>query len=116
MTLVVLAPHVTPTAFQGFNSSSTSIVLSWDPIPPWQVAGILRNFHITYRALSNADNTTYNITLPITDLTLEITNLQKYTNYSFDIKGATKFIGAATEPIIVTTDEDGASRLFLLLY
>ena len=116
MTLVVLAPQVTPTAFQGFNSSSTSIVLSWDPIPRWQVAGILRNFHITYRALSNADNTTYNITLPITDLTLEITNLQKYTNYSFDIKGATKFIGAATEPIIVTTDEDGASRLFLLLY
>lgn len=115
MTLAFLAPQVTPTTFQGINSSSTSIVLNWDPIPQWQVAGILRNFHITYRSLSNVDNTTYNITLPITDLTLEITNLQKYTNYSFQIKGATKFIGAATEPIIVTTDEDGASRLFLLL-
>ena len=115
MTLVFLAPQVTPRAFQGFNSSSTSIVLSWDPIPKGQVAGILRNFHITYRQLGTADNTTYNITLPITELTFEITNLQKYTNYSFDIKGATKFIGAATEPIIVTTDEDGTSRLFLLL-
>ena len=116
MTFVVLAPQVTPMAFQGFNSSSTSIVLSWDPIPPEQVAGILRNFHITYRPLDTADNTTYNITLPITELTFEITNLRKYTNYSFDIKGATKFIGAATEPIIVTTDQDGTSRLFLLLH
>ena len=110
-----LAPRVTPRAFQGFNSSSTSILLSWDPIPQEQVAGILRNFHMTYRPLGTADNTTYNITLPISELTLEITNLQKYTNYSFDIKGATKFIGAATEPIIITTDEDGTSRLCLLL-
>jgi len=111
LTLMFLAPQVAPRTFQGFNSSSTSIVLSWDPIPEWQVAGILRNFHITYRQLDTADNTTYNITLPITSLTLEITNLQKYTNYSFHIKGVTKFVGAATE-IIVTTDEDGTCSIF----
>lgn len=87
-------------------------MLSWDPIPQGQVAGILRNFHIAYRPLDTADNNTYNITLPITNLTLEITNLQKYTNYSIDIKGATKFIGAATETIIVTTGEDGTPGLF----
>ena len=116
MTLVVLAPQVTPTAFQGFNSSSTSIVLSWDPIPLWQVAGILRNFHITYRALSNADNTTYNITVPITNLTVEITNLRKYTNYSFDISDVTKLFGAATEPIMITTGEDSTLHVLLLLW
>ena len=88
LTLVFSAPQVAPRTFQGFNSSSTSIVLSWDPIPQGQVAGILRNFHISYRPLDTADNTTYNITLPITNLTLEITNLQKYTNYKI-VKGKT---------------------------
>ncbi|KAJ7374215.1 hypothetical protein OS493_007289 [Desmophyllum pertusum] len=79
------APQVSPATFEGINSSSTSI-------------------------LNTADNTTYNITVPITNLTLELNNLRKYTNYSLEIKGVTKFIGAATKPIIVTTDEDIPSR------
>ena len=91
-------------------------MLSWDPIPEWQVAGILRSFHITYRQLDTADNTTYNITVPITNLTVEIANLQEYTNYSLEIKGVTKFVGAATEPIIVTTDEDSTSDILFHCY
>ncbi|XP_078352309.1 uncharacterized protein LOC144637005 [Oculina patagonica] len=104
------APQVAPATFYGINSSSTSIVLNWDPIPEEQVAGILRSFYITYRQLDTADNTTYNITIPITNVTVEITNLRKYTNYSLEIKGVTKFFGAATEPIIITTDEDIPSK------
>ena len=105
--LVSLAPKVSPGKFQGLNASSTSIALSWDPIPPSQVAGVLRYFHITYRQLNTDDNTTHNITVPITNLSLMITNLRKYTNYSLEIKGATKFPGINSQPIIVSTDEDG---------
>ena len=97
--------------FQGINSGSTSILLRWDPIPQDLVAGVLKCFYITYRQLDTADNTTYNITVPITNVTVEITNLRKYTNYSFDIKEVAKLLGASTEPIIITTGEDSKSLL-----
>ena len=109
------APQAPPSSFQGINSGSTSILLRWDPIPQDLVTGVQNCFYITYRQLDTADNTTYNITVPITSVTVEITNLRKYTNYSFDIKDVTKFIGAATQPIIITTGEDGTSYLFSFL-
>lgn len=106
------AHQAPPSSFQGINSGSTSILLRWDPIPQDLVTGVQNCFYITYRQLDTADNTTYNITVPITSVTVEITNLRKYTNYIFDIKGVAKFIGTATQPIIITTDEDGTSYLF----
>ncbi|KAK2561069.1 Receptor-type tyrosine-protein phosphatase S [Acropora cervicornis] len=99
-------PGLPPSKFHGVNSSSTSIFLSWDAIPPSQVAGILTSFYISYRQINTNDNTTYEIAVPITNLTYEITNLRKYTNYSLEIKGATKFPGINTQPIIISTDED----------
>ena len=90
-------------------------MLRWDPIPKDLVAGILKYFYITYRQLDTADNTTYNITVPITNVTVEITNLRKYTNYSFDIKDVTKLVGAEMEPIMITTGEDSTLH-FLLLF
>ena len=107
------ASQVPPGSFQGINSGSTSILLRWDPIPQDLVAGVLKRFYITYRQLDTADNTTYNITVPITNVTVEITNLRKYTNYSFDIEEVTKFVGAATEPIVITTGEDSTSHFLL---
>ena len=104
-----------PSSFQGINSGSTSILLRWDPIPQDLVAGVRKSFYITYHQLDSADNTTYNITVPITNVTTEITNLRKYTNYSFDIKEVTKLFGAAAEPIIITTGEDGTSHFILFL-
>ena len=104
-----------PSSFQGINSGSTSILLRWDPIPQDLVTGVLKCFHITYRQLNTADNTTYNITVPITNVKTEIINLKKYTNYSFDIKEVTKLVGAATEPIMITTGEDSTLH-FLLLF
>lgn len=76
------------------------------------MAGVLTNFYITYRQLNTADNTTHILAVPITNLSFELTNLRKYTNYSMQVKGATKFIGKPTEPIIITTDED-SKKLFL---
>lgn len=105
-----------PSSFQGINSGSTSILLRWDPIPQDLVAGVLKYFYVTYRQLDAADNTTYNITVPITNLTVEITNLRKYTNYSFDISDVTKLFGAATEPIMITTGEDSTLHVLLLLW
>ena len=109
------APQAPPSPFQGINSGSTSILLRWDPIPQDLVTGVLKYFYITYSQLDTADNTTYNITVPISNVTVEITNLRKYTNYSFDIKDVTELIGAAMEPIIITTGEDSTSHFLLFL-
>lgn len=109
------APRVAPTTFQGINSSSTSISLQWSNISAMDVAGVLRNFHIAYRELDTADNTTHTVTVPLANLTFELTDLRKYTNYSIEIMGVTKFVGIGTEPIIVSTDEDSKFKLFLLI-
>ena len=78
------------------------------------MAGVLTNFYIIYRQLNTADSTTHTLAVPITNLSFELTNLRKHTNYSLQVKGATKFIGIPTEPIIITTDED--SKKLLLLF
>ena len=107
-----LAPQVTPSKFKGFNSSATSIKLRWEPIPPGQVAGVLRQFYITYRQLNTTDNTLRTIAVPITNLSFELTSLRKYTTYRLEIKAATKFPGMPTAPIDITTDEDSESICF----
>ena len=60
--------------------------------------------------------TVRNHTVPIPGNTsLEVTGLERYTNYSIQVAGYTvKGVGIFSEPIIVITDEDGklVSTLF----
>lgn len=93
----------------GLNSSSTSIYLQWSAIPPELVAGVLREYIIVYDELNdrNESVTTHLLRLPVDQLSVNVTGLSKYTNYSFVLQGMSKFFGVRSPPIVVITDEDG---------
>ena len=103
------APQVYPWNVTGHNSSSTSIYLQWSAIPPELVAGVLREYRIVYDELNyrNESVKTHLLRLPIDQLSVNLTDLEKYTNYSFELQGISKFFGVSSPPIVIITDQDG---------
>ena len=103
------APQVYPWNVTGYNASSTSIYLQWSPIPPELVAGVLREYRIVYDELNDRNESVkrHLVKLPIDQLSANLTDLSKYTNYSFELQGISKFFGVRSPPIVVITDQDG---------
>ena len=103
------APQVYPWNVTGSNSSSTSIYLNWTAIPPELVAGVLTEYRVVYDELNDSKETvkTHILRLTIDQLSVNLTGLSKYTNYSFEVQGISKFFGVQSPPIVVITDQDG---------
>ena len=118
-------PSKPPQDIELQNSSSTSILVQWEPIPKDFVHGILLGIKIFYRSALRDNSIVFssrrarraieedwseytNITLPPNALSYEMTDLKKFTNYSVVILGFTsKGDGNVSHQFIVSTDEDG---------
>lgn len=100
----------------GLNSSSTSIYLQWSAIPPELVAGVLREYRIVSDELNDRNEAvrTHVLRLPVDQLSVNLTDLAKYTNYSFVLQGISKFFGVQSPPIVVITDQDGKAYMRVL--
>lgn len=92
-----------------FNTSSTSITMTWQPIPPENVGGILRGYKILWEEINyqgvvilqnqtRLDNVSYT--------SLSFYGLTKYQEYRFRIQAFTKFLGVISSPVSTLTDED----------
>ena len=90
---------------QGHNTSSTSIWVNWDTVPLVDQNGIILTYTVTYTAFPGGILRTAIVRAPTTHVTL--TSLEEYTDYSISVFASTvKGDGNASDPIIVTTDED----------
>ena len=79
--------------------------MDWDTVPVADQNGIILTYTVTYTALSGGIPWTAVVSAPITNVTLR--GLEEYTNYSILVFASTvKGDGNASDPIIVTTDED----------
>ena len=109
-----VAPQVFPWNVTGHNSSSTSIYLQWSAIPAELVAGVLREYRIAYYELNDRNESVkrYLLRLPVHQLSVNLTDLEKYTNYSFELQGISKFFGVSSPPIVIITDQDGKAVLY----
>ena len=103
------APQVYPWNVTGHNSSSTSIYLQWSAIAPELVAGVLREYRISYDELNDRNESVkrHLLTLPVDHLSVNLTDLEKYTKYSLKLQGISKFFGVSSPPIVIITDQDG---------
>ena len=100
-----LEPNAPPVNVQGHNKSSTSIWVDWDTVPVANQNGIILSYTVTYTALPSGIPRTAVVSAPTTHITLK--SLEVYTNYSILVFASTvKGDGSASDPIIVTTDED----------
>ena len=109
-----VAPQVFPWNVTGHNSSSTSIYLQWSAIPAELVAGVLREYRIAYDELNDRNESVrrHLLRLPVDQLSANLTDLEKYTNYSFELQGISKFFGVSSPPIVIITDQDGKAVLY----
>ena len=102
---VLIEPNAPPVNVQGHNISSTSIWVDWDTVPVADQNGIILSYTVTYTALPGGIPRTAVVSAPISHVTLR--GLEEHTNYSILVYASTvKGDGNASDPIIVTTDED----------
>lgn len=69
----------------------------------------MREYRVVYVELNDLNDPvkTHTLRLPIDQLSVNLTNLEKYANYSFQIQGISKFFGVNSPPIVIITDQDG---------
>ena len=102
---VLVEPNAPPVNVQGHDISSTSIWVDWDTVPVVDQNGIILRYTVRYAALPGGIPRTVVVSAPITHVTLR--GLEEHTNYSILVFASTvKGDGNASDPIIVTTDED----------
>ena len=102
---VLIEPNAPPVNVQGHNISSTSIWVDWDTVPVADQNGIILSYTVTYTALPGGIPQTAVVSAPISHVTLR--GLEEHTNYSILVFASTvRGDGNASNPIIVTTDED----------
>ena len=101
----MIEPNAPPVNVQGHNTSSTSIWVDWETVTEADQNGIILTYTVSYTALPGGIPRTAVVSAPIAHVTLR--GLEKYTNYSIFVFASTvKGDGNASDPIIVTTDED----------
>ena len=80
-------------------------MVDWGTVPVVDQNGIILSYTVTYTALPSGIPRTAVKRAPMTQVTLR--GLEEYTNYSIFVFASTvKGDGNASDPIIVTTDED----------
>ena len=97
---------------RGLNTSSTSILVTWNEVPADKRNGIITGYTITYQ--SQTENDSGNVQVNGSVRQTELTNLKEYVNYNITVLASTvKGDGPASDPVIVIrTDQD--SKLFVL--
>ena len=98
-------PSAAPLNVTGHNTSSTSILVVYGDVPAFDQNGIIKNYTITYRSLTEGHNGSA-IAGP-SDRQKELTNLREYVDYEITVLASTsKGYGPQSSPILVSTDED----------
>ena len=89
-----------------FNSSSTSVIVVWEPPPPDRIFGILRSYEIRYSIGKPDNNPVFISDRPAEERMFEITRLLEFTNYSVEVSAITVGNSPFSSPVYVVTDED----------
>lgn len=103
-----LVPSRPPTLVKAWNTSSTSIQVSWQPLnDSYYEHGVLLGYLLTYRRTDGRGGEDSTIICPGA-LNANITELDEYVEYTITVQAINiKGIGPASQPVSCTTDEDG---------
>lgn len=124
MTIICSVSDQPPANLTAHNTSSTSIQITWDLVPPHEKYEATCAYDVTIiRADNSSDMERISVILGAcvnaTNMTLHQTNLRKYTAYRITVAGATvRGLGKASDEITVLTDEDSeyitTKRLYIV--
>jgi len=98
-------PGAAPASVSGQNSSSTSILVTWDEVPADEQNGNITGYTITYNSQTENDNGT--VPAGPNDRQKELTGLKEFVKYNITVFASTvKGDGPASDPIVVRTEQD----------
>ena len=98
-----------------FNTSSTSINVTWEPVPDDHVNGIVLGYRLFYKQADRAINDFNNLTVNSTVFSMELKSLEFYIKYELQLLAFTMVgDGNISEPVYCMTDEDGKLLLHQL--
>ena len=102
----LLEPDGAPQNVRGQNSSSTSILVTWDEVPADQQNGIITGYTIIYKSETEKGNG--NVQVHGFVRQMELTNLKEYVYYNITVFASTvKGDGPANDPVIVVRTDQG---------
>lgn len=109
---ILLVPDHPPPNVTAFNTSSTSINVTWQPIPSDHVNGILLKYHIKYWRRDKTNDNVSMVTVGSSTLYAELKGLGKYKEYFVQVAGSTVAgLGNFSESVFVRTEQDGTPYL-----
>lgn len=101
-------PSRSPINVTAFKTSSTSINVTWEPVPDDHVNGIVLEYRLFYKQADKAINDLSNLTVNSSIFDIEINGLKFYTKYELRLLAFTMVgDGNISEPVYCMTDEDG---------
>ena len=101
----MVEPDGAPHNVRGQNSSSTSILVTWDEVPAAQQNGIITGYTFIYKSQTENDNDNVQVNGSVRQT--ELTYLKENVNYNITVFASTvKGDGPSTVPIVVRTDQD----------
>ena len=96
---------------KAYNTSSRSLLVTWDPVPAEWRFGIIRGYQVIITDTRDGREYVYDVKVS-ENRSLEQAGFERYTNYTVRISAYTiKGLGNYSEPIRVITDEDGTYGL-----
>ena len=107
------APGAHPSNFTGSSLNSTHIFLSWDPPPPGQVNGIIREYRLNVTEAVTGSVLQFNTTP--TDRQVTVGPLHPYYTYHCSVTAITVQQGPYTAVYVLQTAEDGNYSTALLI-
>ena len=105
--IIVTVPDLPPAGITTNASSSTSITVSWKPVPQGQENGVVLGYRVLFAAAAEPQ-AKHNFTVPFNFSAFEINGLMKFTNYCVQVLAFTKKgDGKMSDCLYILTDMDG---------
>ena len=114
--LSYLAPEVSPSHLNTTNITWSSFFLTWDPIDPLFIPGILRSYRITYKIIDpsfSQFNGAYDGSFLVDShaTSVNVTGLIGWTNYEVMVNGVTVSDGPGNLTYLQT--EEGSKTILI---
>jgi len=115
----VVAPSCSPRLTSVQALSSTSIRVTWSPLKDsrqCRLNGVLRGYKVAYKLNRHRSGIMYQDVKGSDRTTTVVTDLDKYTEYSFQVLAYTVTDGPWGRQAVTRTKEDGTFKSILYIY
>ena len=104
-------PDGAPQNVRGYNTSSTSISVSWEEVQTDLQNGIITGYNITYESQTENDNGV--LLAGPNDRQANLTGLKQFVKYNISVVALTVKGDGPPSVIVVRTDQDSKFNYFL---